>query len=96
MDRDFSDLNLNQLVSVFDNLGGYASDFKEAVTSEIIAKIFTSNNPLEYDLTIEGAKAQEWVKFKRVVEKVKDHPLYVEALGKAAGELVELLSSVRK
>jgi hypothetical protein len=86
MERDFSDLDLDQLVSVFDNLGGYASDFKDAVRSEIIAKLFASDNPLECAPPPEDTKAQEWLKFNRIVERVKNHPLYLEALGRAAEE----------
>lgn len=82
MVRDFSDLDLDQLVSVFDNLGSYASDFKDSLSAEIVDRLFKSNNPMDCTPPIEDAKA---VKFKRIVERVKDHPSYVEALRGAAG-----------
>jgi hypothetical protein len=80
MQRDFSDLDLDQLVSVFDNLGRYASDFKNSVSCEIVARLFTSVIPVECTLPTQDAEIQEWAKFKRIAERVNNHPSYIKAL----------------
>ena len=86
MERDFSDLELDQLVSVFDNLGEYASDLKDSVTLEIVGRLFLDHNSRDCSPPIDDAKAQQGLKRERIVEKVKDHPSYIEAFRRAADE----------
>ena len=86
MQRDFTDLDLDQLVSVFDNLGGYASDFKNSVSCEIVARLFTSEILLDCALPIQDDKPHEWTKFERIAERVKNHPSYINALRRVEEE----------
>ena len=39
-DRDFSQLDVGQLCSIYDNLGGPASDFKNSLIEEIVNRLF--------------------------------------------------------
>jgi hypothetical protein len=69
-DRDFSQLDVGQLCSIYDNLGSPASDFKNALIEEIVNRLFEkypAGVPVPEESPDEDFEA---------LQKVKDTPIY--------------------
>ncbi len=69
-DRDFSQLEVGQLCSIYDNLGSAASDFKNSLIEEIVNRLFE-----KYPVGVPVPEESLDEDFQ-ALQKVKDTPIY--------------------
>ena len=69
-DRDFTELDVGQLCSIYDNLGSPDSDFKSSLIEEIVKRLFE-----KYAVGIPVPQESPDEDFQ-ALQKVKDTPIY--------------------
>jgi hypothetical protein len=91
--RDLSQLDIDQLISVFDSLGRSESDFKASVTDELVNRFTQAHSHgfapcpnIVFDPPPEVVA--EHLKWLAVYERVKDNPEYQRRVSEAWSDLL--------